>query len=447
VTQAAWPPPAAAMPGARASRVDIAAKAAAVFVLLIYSQAWVFPLMGPNPTGGEGGLIRAIFLPAYAGGFALLLSAPVATSRALLRQPLLVLLLLICAASATWSIAPDETARRVFALYCTTLGGAVIAARFTWAELAEACGATFLILGVGSVLAALLVPSMGVMPDLFPGAWRGLWSEKNALGGNMAFGFACILGAAALNPQQRLLWSGAAVLALGLVLASTSTTSLLCLLLALAGFVFVALVRRGRATSVGMVWLAVVALMILAGAALFASDVLLGVLGKDATLTGRTKIWAGIVEQVRLRPWTGYGYGVVWNVTGNWAPLHTIVKRAGFTPIHAHSVWFEQWLALGVVGLAAFTMFYVQTLAAAVLALFRSRGAYLAIPFLVVYTLMSFTESIAVAYNDLRWVLLVAIAVKLGWPGRDSVSAAARPVGPRPRPGSQAASHIRPHRR
>jgi hypothetical protein len=38
------------------------------------------------------------------------------------------------------------------------------------------------------------------MTELFPGAWRGLWREKNGLGGNMAFGF-CILSAAALlNP-------------------------------------------------------------------------------------------------------------------------------------------------------------------------------------------------------------------------------------------------------
>jgi O-antigen ligase len=335
----------------------------------------------------------------------------------------------------------------VFALYCTTLGGVVIAARFTWAELSEIAAVVFTLLGVGSLLTVLLAPSIGVMPDLFPGAWRGLWSEKNAMGGNMAIGFTCIIASAALNPQRRLLWSGASLLALLLVLASTSGTSLLCVLLGFAGLIFVALVRRGRATSVAMVWLAVVVLTMVAGASLFAADTFLGLMGKDATLTGRTKIWEAIMRQVELRPWTGYGYGVVWDVEGAWAPLHAIVKHAGFKPLHAHSAWFEQWIGMGLLGLVAFALFYVQTLAAALLALFRSRGAYMAVPFLAVYSLMSFTESVAVTYNDFRWVLFVAIAVKLSFPGRDRPSATLRPAAPRLRPASSPASHIRPHRR
>ena len=36
-------------------------------------------------------------------------------------------------------------------------------------------------------------------------------------------------------------------------------------------------------------------------------------LGKDATLTGRTKIWDAIWRQIQERPWTGYGYSAVWD--------------------------------------------------------------------------------------------------------------------------------------
>ena len=32
---------------------------------------------------------------------------------------------------------------------------------------------------------------------------------------------------------------------------------------------------------------------------------------------------------------------------------------------------------------------------------------------------MTITESIAVTYNDFRWVLFLAIAVKLAWPDRE----------------------------
>jgi len=47
---------------------------------------------------------------------------------------------------------------------------------------------------------------------------------------------------------------------------------------------------------------------------------------------------------------------------------------------------------------------------------FRSRGALLAVPLLVVYTLMTLTESVGLVYNDMRWVMFVAVAVKLAWP-------------------------------
>jgi len=109
----------------------------------------------------------------------------------------------------------------------------------------------------------------------------------------------------------------------------------------------------------------------------------------------------------------------VWDEAGPWGPLAWIVKQAGFRPQHAHNSWLEQWLGLGVFGLAAFALMYLQTLVLAVLAIFRDRGAFLAVPFLAVYTLVSLTESVAVTYHDFRWVLFVIVAVKLAWPDRN----------------------------
>ena len=390
-----------------------------VFLLLVYSQAWVFPLMGPQADVSQGGLIRALYLPAYAVGFLLLTVSPGAAFQALLRQPFLVALMLLVAASTLWSIAPDQTLRRVFAAYCSALGGVVLASRLKWSELAEAAGTAFAILAVISLLVPLALPSVGIMQEIFPGAWRGVWSEKNALGGNMALGFAIMGAAAMLNPQRRFMWWGFAGLALLLTLMSTSKTSLVALILGLGGLVFVAIVRRGPATRVAVLWLAIVAAGMGLGVVLFAADVIFDILGKDATLTGRTEIWAAAMTQIQSRPWTGFGFGVVWDDLGPWAPLAQMTRDAGFTPQHAHNSWIEQWLGMGILGLAAFALLYAQTLILAGVALFRDKGAYLAAPFLIVYSLMTITESIAVTYNDFRWVLFLAIAVKLAWPDRE----------------------------
>ena len=48
---------------------------------------------------------------------------------------------------------PAPTARRVFALYCTTLGGLGLAARFSWRELSELTAAAFATLAVVALVA------------------------------------------------------------------------------------------------------------------------------------------------------------------------------------------------------------------------------------------------------------------------------------------------------
>lgn len=387
-----------------------------IFIVLIFSQAWVFPILGDKGDPSASGLVRSLFIPAYAAALLIALASPWRTLAAVARQPFLIGLMLIVAASYLWSVAPDQTSRRVVAIYATTLGGVVLAVRCRWSELAEVLATSFAILALISLVLALAVPSIGVMHAIFPGAWRGPWPEKNQLGGNMGLGLCAMAAAAVLNPARAKLWWGFAILALGLILMSTSKTSLVAMMLGMGGLIFVALVRRGPAMSVVTTWLAILGLVMIAGVALFASDLVFDLLGKDATLTGRTKIWAAIMRRISERPWTGYGYGAIWTETSAWGPLAWIIKDSGFKPLHAHNAWLEQWLGIGLVGLGTFVLLYIQTLVAAIIAVYRDKGAYLALPFLVVYSLMTLTESVAVTYNDFRWVMFVAIAVKLAWP-------------------------------
>ena len=71
---------------------------------------------------------------------------------------------------------------------------------------------------------------------------------------------------------------------------------------------------------------------------------------------------------------------------------------------------------MGVAGLAAWALYYLTTLFRAIWAMFTSDGALLAFPFLIVFTLVSLTESIAVVYNDLRWVIFVVLSIRLAMP-------------------------------
>lgn len=417
-------PRAAAFPTApsqdrRLTLPTVAAFAGGVIMLLTYSQGWEMPLTGEQAEASQSALLRALYFPSYGVALLLTLAIPWTTLRALLRQPFLIAILAIVAASILWSVSPDQTLRRIVANYCTTLSGVVLAARWRWASLAEVIATAFAILAVCSLFTGLFVPSIGRMVELFPGAWRGLWPEKNAFGANMAFGFVVSAAAAVLNPQRAKLWWAVAALTFGLLLMSTSKTSLVSLLLGAGVMVFIALARRSPASSVAATWAALVGIGLIAAFIVFASDVFLGLLGKDATLTGRTKIWAGVIERIHERPWLGYGYGAVWDEKGPWGPLAKITKTAGFRAHHAHNSWLEQWIDLGVFGLGAWALFFTQTVATAIVAVYRERGAYLALPVLVVYALMTLTESVAVTYNDMRWTMFVALAVKLAFPDRE----------------------------
>jgi exopolysaccharide production protein ExoQ len=384
-----------------------------VFLLLIYSDGWLGPLTGDKPGLENAALIRAAYYPAYAATAVVLISAWRDGLRALIRSPLLILFVGLAAASVLWSVDPAATTRRSVAVIVTSLGGLTLAARFDWTRLAQVMATTFAVLAVLSLIVCVALPSIGRMTELFPGAWRGLWLEKNTFGGFMAVAFVVFAATALLDRPRWWLWSGFAVLAVGLVIGSTSKTSLVALALGMAALSFVWLARRGPVVGVLMVWLAVVLIGVTACIVIFEPQWIFHLLDKDATLTGRTKIWAGAIREIRTRPWLGFGYGAIWDNKGAWGPLARITDEAGFEAHHAHSSWVEMALNLGLVGLGLWALWFLETAIRGLVSIFTSRGAYLAVPLLAVYALTSLTESITLTWNDVRWVMFCAIAVKL----------------------------------
>jgi exopolysaccharide production protein ExoQ len=381
--------------------------------VLIFSQAAVAPLSGETGDPEASGLLRALYYPAYVAAGVLIVGAGRRAGLALLRAPLLIALVGLAVCSALWSTAPDITVRRSVALVFTCLSGVALAARFSWARLTEVLACGFAILALASLAVGLFAPSVGRMDDLFPGAWRGLWFEKNALGQYMTIGFCVCAAAGALNPGRRRLWGAAAVLAILLVLLSTSKTSLASLMLACAVLGFVWLVRRGPAAGIAAVWLGMVVAVGVTGFLVLEPDRAFALFGKDATLTGRTQIWAAVARRIHERPNFGWGYGAVWDDKDLWAPLAKISHEAGFVARHAHSSWMEQALGLGVTGLALWSLWFAETVLRGLHAAFTRRSAYLAAPYLAAYALTSLTESVTLIWNELIWVMFVTVAVKL----------------------------------
>ncbi len=77
-------------------------------------------------------------------------------------------------------------------------------------------------------------------------------------------------------------------------------------------------------------------------------------------------------------------------------------------------------------GLIVWAAYFVETWARAIVLLYRDRGAYLVLPFLLVLSLTSLTESVVLVYNDMRWAIFVALAVKAAYRDRPPARAPIR---------------------
>ncbi len=396
-----------------------------LMIVFIFSQGWTCPIFGYGTTQSaqDGGLIRLAYYPAYVCGLGL---AGLSWKRLLdasWRTPLLLCLILMCLVSMAWSIDPSTTLRRFIAMFMTSACAYGMAARFSWRRLTEIFAITFVVLAIASIIMIVLIPDKGRMTDLFPGAWRGVYEEKNSLGAVMAIGFVASVAAALHNPSRWRWWAGAALVMAFLVVMSTSKTALLSLMIGLSVIAALWIARRGPIMAVLVSWATATGLIGLAGIILMAPTLLFSLLGKDATLTGRTFIWDGIMRQIHTRPDTGFGYGVVWTIEDRWAPLAKIVAVAGFRPYHAHSSWLEVWLALGIGGLVLWACVFAEAWLKGLWRAIKGDGGYFALPFLAMFSIESLTESMTLAWNDLRWCLVVLVIVKLSVKGDvDSVA-------------------------
>ena len=384
-----------------------------VLALLLFSQALLGPLLADpaDPEGGE--ILRLIWPPVYLLTLGLVALNPAPFMRSALAAWPLLLLAVLTLLSAQWSLDPAITLRRGLGVVMTLVFGIWLAARYSWVDLIRLIALMFGILAVGSFLAGLLAPGFAVMNEIHVGAWKGLWWEKNTLGGYMAWGSLSFVAAAIVTPFriERRIWGGLAILGIALVLLSTSRTALLALMIGVAGPVAIALTRQGFGFAALAFFSAACGVMALMGVLIVGPTVILEALGRDPTLTGRTDIWVVLIDMIADRPWTGYGYGAFWQVENG--PVFWVRQITVWPVPTAHNAWLETALSLGLPGVALAVLAVGRGLVQAIVKLFRGPAAYWALPFLISWLGVSLSESNLLVQNGLIWLLLAATLAKL----------------------------------
>lgn len=397
-----------------------------ILVLLVFSEGVLPRLLSSGESVDGSPILRLLWLPIYALAFAGLIWKARDMARVCIRLPFLMALLAVCALSFLWSIDPGLSMRRGLAIVMTTVAGLYIGTRYSWQTLLRAFALTWLIVGLISLFTGLLVPSFGRMQDVHEGAWQGLYFEKNQLGGHMARAalFAGFL--AIMDQKYRWHWGGLLLLTIALVLLSTSKSSLLGLGVGLGILALAHWMKQGLRIGLVTLWIGVCVGSVLAAILVLAPEFVFGLLGRDATLTGRTDIWVALADNIEQKPWLGYGYGAFWapeSVPGNW-----VREALQWDAPTAHNGWIEVTIALGFVGLALLLLDFLMTVGRAVLASVSTWTGVFALAFCAQFFLFSLSESASLQQNSIVWLIYVAIAAKLTMRPKGIV--AVKPVPP-----------------
>lgn len=382
------------------------------FVLFMLSNALIGPLVDPLQAGGEDmPLLRLMWLPVYALILGLAVWRAPRVMRFWFPAVMLSLMIFWVFASASWSMDPGTTNRRALAAAFTTLFGLYFASSFDGKRMAEIIATTFLILAAGGLLAVIAYPKMGVQHDINAGDWRGLWYEKNQMGAMMVYGALAAMAAILAGSTKRKLMIVTILLCAAMMVMSKSKTSLLALLIGLAGSMMLAVMRRGPATAVIVVWLGVTVAVTAAMVMWLAPELLFKALGKDPSLTGRTDIWAALLRQSAKHPLTGYGYAVFWKLDS--VPAMWIRKETGWDVPTAHNGWLDILAQLGWIGVGLCALVLGGSLLVSLVRFRKVEDGYWATLFLAIFLMTTFSESFILERNGIAWALACAAVTRL----------------------------------
>jgi O-antigen ligase len=280
----------------------------------------------------------------------------------------LVLLFLL---SIAWSVDPWTTSRRGGLYVFFVLGVIGMAARLTDREFAGLMSTVCLLSAVASLALLVFFPSSALgLPDSFDSVvaedtleLRGIFSHKNVLGPVMAAGVLAsmhILRAGA-SRQARFWTVVRSIVFVVMVFASKSSTSILVTVFLCLMTFFICLYRRGGLTRILGTSLAV----LLGGSALaltLFTNLLLEILGKNATLTGRTELWPLVVDKVYERPIAGWGYAAFWGAANPVAK--GISEELGWVTLNiasAHNGLLEMLVEVGLIGTILISVIFLRS--------------------------------------------------------------------------------------
>jgi exopolysaccharide production protein ExoQ len=256
--------------------------------------------------------------------------------------------------SALWSLSPVTTTRVAF-VYLFVIFGVIGLARTVEADafMQLLSGCCFLS-AIASLALRVVSPGNAFMDGV---DFIGIFPHKNFLGQVMATGALATLHGIRVARRGYLGKLCMLFVFVAMAFESKSTAALLASMVFCGISGFDALWRRGGAARMVGVVLAVFLVPAFL-AAIIEPDMILELIGKDPTLTGRTEIWAYVIKDIWMKPLLGWGYFGFWEQ--NNPAAREISDAVLWVVPEAHNGLLEFLLNIGVLGTALFVFLLLR---------------------------------------------------------------------------------------
>jgi exopolysaccharide production protein ExoQ len=326
--------------------------------------------------------------------------------------------------SFQWSNQPTLTLRQGLLFICTYMSACALTMNLSWLRIGRVLAMLFTAQATFSAALALFKPEWGVMTEIYPGAWSGIWSFKQTLGVAMAVGAGCVSGYTFMNPRAWVWTVPSLLIILLCVIQSEATTAILVTGLAIAMPFSAWFAQRHPAAAVFSIWAVSCAAVFSALLLTVLAPIIFQALGKAPTLTGRTDIWAALHPAIQARATLGWGFQAFWTDNSISSPVEEIVRAMdGFRPPDAHSTPLDIRLQLGVVGITLAILSFARGWLQAIFQAGREPGMMVALGVLTPITSICFTESLGLYPMDSMTLVIQIIVVKIAlslWDYKDA---------------------------
>jgi exopolysaccharide production protein ExoQ len=252
--------------------------------------------------------------------------------------------------AAGFGFDPFLSMRNVILWSLMALGAAVAGSELTAARAIRLMCITLAAIMLLSVALALFAPPIGTQMYGLNAVWRGAFTYKNQLG--WAAALTLVISVVMLRRDSLWITLSAAALS-GICLVGSGSKGALGA--AIAALVYVLIVSRlARRVTPGFgIFLTVFTFGVVACIGMIVMPIVLELLGRDATLTGRTDIWQAYFNAMAKTPWFGEGPGAYTSLSAVTLPLAQKLQSFG-SIVTPHNIFLGVLGDTGLFGLVTF---------------------------------------------------------------------------------------------